>query len=112
MLCYVDDESYLHLLLYLRWGMISVAVAGLKEACSHKRKKKKRYLCFYCCNKHAICMAQTRCYQHLYVGAYLAGLVYQSSVNCNTKQVDISDLKCIYCFLLGINCEQLLFKSH
>lgn len=41
MLCYVDDESYLHLLLYLRWGMISVAVAGLKEACSHKRKKKK-----------------------------------------------------------------------
>lgn len=76
------------------------------------QKKKKRYLCFYCCNKHAICMAQTRCYQHLYVGAYLAGLVYQSSVNCNTKQVYISDLKCIYCFLLGINCEQLLFKSH
>lgn len=57
-------------------------------------------------------MAQTRCYQHLYVGAYLAALVYQSSVNCNAKQVDISDLKCIYCFLLGINCEQLLFKSH
>lgn len=56
MLCYVDDdddESYLHLLLYIEWGLISVAEAGRRDACIHKSGK-KRHLWFDCCNEQAV----------------------------------------------------------
>lgn len=46
MLCYVDDdddESYLHLLLYIEWGLISVAEAGRRDACILKSGKKDIY---------------------------------------------------------------------
>lgn len=45
MLCSVDDddESYLHLLLYIEWGLISVAEAGRQDACIHKSGKKDIY---------------------------------------------------------------------
>lgn len=33
-------------------------------------------------------MAQTCCYQHFYIGAYLAAVVYRFSINFSTKQVD------------------------